>query len=41
MAFGMTKEINLLFVLIHMLIGLEIGMTEKALVEEHFSLEED
>ena len=41
MAFGMVEAMTLLFLLIQMLIGLEIGMIEKELVEEHFSLEKD
>ena len=41
MAFGMKKVMISLFALIHMLIGLEIGMTKKAPVEENFFLEED
>ena len=41
MKFGITEAMNLLFVLIQMLIGLEIGMIEKTPVAEHSSLEED
>ncbi len=41
MAFGMTEAMISLFALIQILIGLEIGIIDKALVEEHSSLEED
>ena len=41
MVYGMIEVVILLFVLIVMLIGKEVWMIEKTLVEEHSFLEED